>query len=143
MNINHQLVSKSAHVVQNAIQYWKDLENSEVGLSLQKLMPRVHHWYAYEDEDGIWFVPSKFGGYRDMNAFIYLAKYKDEKANGGLHGKETEVQLKQMSTLIDESHEKNERYTDELAKQLWKFGQKRRKGSTISILNVKNQAPVA
>ena len=69
-----------------------------------------------------------------MTAAVYFAKYNDEKFNGGLHGKETENQLKQMSTRLNEEEEGNERYTDELAKQLWRFGQKRRKNSTISIL---------
>jgi hypothetical protein len=137
MNTNNQLVSKVEHVVKNAKQYWKDLEDPEYGLSLQKLMPRIHHWYVHEDKDGIWFVPSKFGGYRDMTASVYLAKYNDEKVNGGLHGKETETQLKQISRVLDETDETNERYTDELANQLWRFGQRRRKGSTISILSAK------
>jgi hypothetical protein len=137
MNSPHQLVNKPSDVIKNARQYWHDLEHPEYGRSLQKLMSRIHHWYIHEDKDGIWAVPSKFAGYLEMTGDVYLAKYNDEKVNGGLHGKETETQLKQMSTLLDESDPVNERYTDELARQLWRFGQKRRKGSTISILNGK------
>lgn len=81
-----------------------------------------------------WSVPSKFAGYRKMTGTTYLEKYNDEKGNGGLHGKATENQLRQMSTALDESDGSNARYTDELGEQLWQFGQKRRKGSTISIL---------
>jgi|GEM_PF-5953943 len=135
MNKPHQLVSKPEHVIENAKQYWRDLKKAGDGELLQKLMPKIHHWYLHEDADGMWFVPSKFAGYRKMTAATYLEKYKDEKGNGGLHGKATENQLRQMSTVLDESDSSNARYTDELDEQLWQFGQKRRKGSTISLLD--------
>jgi hypothetical protein len=137
VNTIHQLVTKPEDVVKNIKQYWSDLENPVGGQALQRLMNRHQHWYTYEDEEGIWMSPSKWCGYKDMTVEIYLAKYNAEKTDGGLHGKDTETQLKQMSTVLDESDPANERYTDELAKQLWRFGQKRRKGSTISILNGK------
>lgn len=134
MSKPHQLVSKSEHVAKNAKRYWDDLKDRAHGEFLQRLIPRVHHWYVHEDDKGLWFVPSKFGGYREMTAAIYREKYNDEKDNGGLHGKATENQLKQMSIEIDPVEPRYARFSDELDEQLWQFGQRRRKGSTISVL---------
>lgn len=132
--MKHPLVTKKEHVIANSKQFWDDLHDDQHGPYLISLLSKIHHWYAHEDEEGIWLIGSKFAGYRNMTAAIYREKYNLPPEDGGLHGRATENQLSQMAKRIDESDAFMSRYSDALDAMLAKFGQTRRKGSTISIL---------
>lgn len=139
----HQFVSTVDDVVQNAKRFAKDLEDKEIGPALQKVLPLVHHWYGFTDEDGHFlFVPSKFAGYKNMTGKIYLAYYNLPKAEGGLHGKDTELALDSLSILVDEESETPEGYGQALFDWLAHgYLQKRRRGSTVSVLKGYPQFP--
>ncbi|GGY67968.1 hypothetical protein [Pseudoduganella albidiflava] len=131
----HQFVTTVDDVVQNAIRFNKDIEDKELAYGLQRIVPLVHHWYAYVDETG-WFhfVPSKFAGYKNMTGKLYLASYNLPKAEGGLHGKETELALRPLSTRL-QGEEWESVYSRELSAWLsGSWGFRRRAGATVSVL---------
>ena len=131
----HQFVTTVDDVVQNAMRFHRDLADKEIGPSLSKILPLVHHWYAHLEADG-WFtfVPSKFAGYKNMSGKIYLASYKLPKAEGGLHGKDTELALKSLAVRLP-SDTWHSAYDAELSNWLSNaYGFRRRNGSTISVL---------
>lgn len=135
MHRYHPLVTNVADVVHNAKRFWKDLDDKEIGATLQKIIPLVHHWYVFEDEGMLHFVPSKFGGYKKMTGKIYLQYYNLPKTEGGLHGKETENQLKQLSTVLDENDPAGWEYINQLHEWMGHvYGQKLRRGATVSLL---------
>ena len=131
----HQLARTFDDVAQNAARFARDLQDPEIGPELQKRLTLAAHWYAFKDEAGYHFVSSKFGGYRDMTGKIYLACYNLPKAEGGLHGAETQASLPELATLIDEDDESMAEYGRQLEQWLGHtFGKRRRKNSTISVL---------
>jgi hypothetical protein len=131
----HQLVRTFDDVKQNAATFARDLQDHEIGPRLSSTLSLTHHWYAFKDDAGYHFVSSKFAGYKDMTGKIYLACYNLPKAEGGLHGSETEDNLPELANLIDEDDESMAEYGRQLEQWLGHtFGKRRRKNSTISVL---------
>ncbi|MBZ9857063.1 HNH endonuclease [Mesorhizobium sp. CA13] len=94
-----RLVDALEQVTDNIRQYNRDLATSP---ELQNRLGNHIDWYAIPDgPDGWLFGPSKFIGYRDMNAERYL---KSRENNAELHGWDTEAKatpLNDAFALVD------------------------------------------
>ncbi|WP_246678085.1 HNH endonuclease signature motif containing protein [Mesorhizobium sp. B1-1-7] len=84
----------------NIRRYNRDLTDSA---ELQNRLSNHIDWYAIPDRPGAWlFGPSKFIGYRDMNAERYL----ESRENAELHGWDTEGNAKPLNdafVLVDKA----------------------------------------
>jgi len=87
-----RLVRSAAQVEANAVRFQSELYDPK----LQKRLAYARAWYAFPDSEGGWlYVPSKFGGYRDMTAAEYLDGMPRD-------GRRTEKQLGQWFVEVPE-----------------------------------------
>ena len=90
------LVTNPAEVEANTVRFPSELESSS---ALQDRLSYARAWYAFPHSKGGWsFVPSKFGGYKDMTAFEYLDGSPRD-------GRRTESQLDQWFIEVQEEDE--------------------------------------
>ena len=72
--MTHELVDRAHKAVENIKRYQTEVRNRR----LVNLMKQAHAWYAIKSADGKWlFAPSKFVGYANNNANIYLSGAQD------------------------------------------------------------------
>ncbi|MER8719635.1 HNH endonuclease [Mesorhizobium sp. M0999] len=98
-----RLVNSLKEVTDNIRQYNDDLAGSA---ELQNRLSNHTDWYAIPDGASGWlFGPSKFVGYRDMNAKRYL---ESRESHAELHGWDTEAKAKPLSdsfVLLDKARD--------------------------------------
>jgi uncharacterized protein (DUF433 family) len=93
MNNRQRVVISVDEAVENIRVYSESLAKHPGLVARIKQHPA---WYAAKDEAGHWtFGPSKFVGYREVNAKAYLASYSRKD------GKETEPALSQWFVQVD------------------------------------------
>lgn len=118
-------VTHPTQVLENAIQFQRDLLSNK---NLAALLSSFVSWYAFKQPQGeIIFVPSKFGGYQNMNASTYL------QINQLTNGRETEAVLSrwfERPSVLEE-----QALLAELANHLSKFGKAVNKRARVSTLS--------
>ena len=86
-------------------------------LGLASRLGYMRAWYAEQDEQGQWrFGPSKFVGYRGLDAERYL------DPSDGKDGRRTEAQLREWFTEVDPSSELYGELSSQLATFLARYG---------------------
>lgn len=91
-----QLVHSAEQVEANAVRFKNELDANP---ALQERLSYARAWYAFRDGSGGWrYVPSKFGGYRNMTAAEYLNDAPRD-------GRRTEKQLGQWFVEVPDGSE--------------------------------------
>jgi hypothetical protein len=104
---------------------------------LQNRLAYARAWYAHRDEDGRWlFGPSKFVGYKGLDAALYIDNTKDND------GRRTEAQLEQWFTVVDPSSPLHEELNAALFAFLAKYGKAPSTKARINILKEVFEASV-
>jgi hypothetical protein len=112
-------VTNRDHAKENFIQYPRAVESSDL---VRSSIPFTHWWYAMVI-DGEWkFAPSKFVGYRGMNAELYEHRYKK------MTGTYTESVLREWFDEIDLRSELGRDLSTRLEKFANGFGKSLRRG---------------
>ena len=94
----NQLASSTDSVRDAICRYNKELKQCR---DLVKRMSLVHSWYAIQEDDGNWkFGPSKWVGYKGLNAETYL-----NQSNKTLDGRKTEAHLRQWFQEVNPTSE--------------------------------------
>lgn len=94
----NQLASSTGSVRDAIYRYNKELKQCR---DLVKRMPFVRSWYAIQGDDGNWkFGPSKWVGYKGLNAETYL-----NQSNKTLDGRKTEAQLSKWFQEVNPTSE--------------------------------------
>jgi len=90
----YALITSYPEVVANVRQFNQDLATSK---ALCSLLSQFRAWYYIPELDAL--GPSKFIGYKGMNASLYLRGHR-----ACMHGGYAEARLQQFFYLIDKSH---------------------------------------
>ena len=117
-----ELIASLEEVVENVIQFNKDLEN-QTDIVTQLSMFR--HWYYIPSINA--FGPSKYIGYKNMN----VEKYDRGKRKTGV---DTEKELKKWFVKLSVESMKSQELMDELHKLLEKQDKKVRRNANIHVL---------
>ena len=119
-----KMISSQGEAVANIFKFEAEVESS---IELQSRLAYARSWYAVLFEDGKWRLgPSKFVGYRDMDASKYLAAAESNESDG----RRTEAQLQAYFTDWGTNDELNAALVSFLAK----FGKKPSTKARINIL---------
>lgn len=118
------LVTNPSQVEASAVRFPRQLDASP---ALQDRLPYARAWYAFPDGKGGWlYVPSKFGGYRDMTA----AEYLDDSPRDG---RRTEKQLSQWFVEVPVHTELHAELYDGLVAFLARYGKTPSTKARISV----------
>ena len=103
-------VTSMQGAIENIYHYQKAIQESR---EIQARVARVWSWYAIKDsKSGAWrFAPSKFIGYRNPSAKLYLQETAD---NGQLDGRVTERILAQWFMVLERGSRRERELMDAL-----------------------------
>jgi len=121
-----QIVSSIHDSLSNIHRFALEVEKSP---ELQNRLAYVRAWYAHRNKDGGWlFGPSKFVGYKGLDAKEYIDNAKDND------GRRTEAQLDQWFTVVDPPTSLHEELNAALFAFLAKYGKAPSTKTRINIL---------
>lgn len=123
-----QPVSRPSEVATNIRRFADELPGSP---GLQATLGYVHAWYALQGDNGHWlFAPSKFVGYRDNTAKLYLDTFR--KAPDGGRPERT---LGSMFEPVDPDSSLGRVVMDALVDYLGDYGRTPRRRVRISVVS--------
>jgi hypothetical protein len=109
-----KIVSSPAQAIANIRKFEQEVAKST---DLQNRLPYARAWYATKDADARWhFGPSKFIGYQDIDAAIYLREADEAD------GRRTEAQLQSWFSIAVEGNPLHSELYAELVGFLAKYG---------------------
>jgi hypothetical protein len=111
-----QMITTPAQAIENILKFATEVEGSP---DMQGRLAYSRAWYAHKNEKGQWcFAPSKFVGYRDMDAKTYMEAVEDGESDG----RRTEAQLQSYFETIDFMHPSAQVLNSSLVAFLAKYG---------------------
>jgi hypothetical protein len=116
---NLTLVHSAATAKTNIVRFNEELKSQKFA-QLVRLLPHVQAWYATRQSNGkILFAPSKFIGYSNMSAELYIA---ETGANGSLDGRVTEKKLSSWARVVDANFPESDALHQALAEFCGQYG---------------------
>jgi hypothetical protein len=120
-----KMVATPEQVLDNIRKFEVEVKGSP---DLQARLAYARAWYAEKDERGRWhFGPSKFIGYQDIDAKIYLAKAEDSD------GRRTEAQLQSWFKVVGAETALHAELTSALVTFLSQYGKAPSTKARISV----------
>jgi hypothetical protein len=106
---------------------------------VSRLLPHVQSWYVIEADGGYLFGPSKFIGYANMTADLYV---QETGAAGRLDGRVTEKKMAGWATPITSDDERHEVLHTALARFCADYGAFPNKRARISLFERSRECQV-